>query len=166
VRTADLLAIDPHGHLGVNDEGHLEATTDVEDFYDEIDRSCFGVEDEEESVPFSDMTAALALIVDWSCDSKHPNIIASRILALQVLLSPTNAKHGRTDLAAIARDCGITRAAVSKCLIEFRDEVGTSLTVGHRNSSRERCRQAQEYALKRGIHVSNTRKKRAAEKAA
>jgi hypothetical protein len=53
---------------------------------------------------------------------------------------------------------------VSKFLVEFRDQIGTSLTVGHRSSSRERCRQAQQYALKRGIHASNTRKKRAAVK--
>jgi hypothetical protein len=167
VRLESLCQIDPlHQDLGTDDEGHLIQTTRTEDFYDEIDRSCFGVEDNVDTVSFSDMASALSLIVDYCCDSKHVNIVASRIMALQVLLSPTSCKFGRTDLAAVARDCGITRAAVSKSLIEFRDQVGTSLTVGHRSSSRERCRQAQEHALRRGIHASDVRKAKRAAKAA
>ena len=166
MRLEDIRQIDPlHPNLALTSDGELEPTSDFD--YDEIDRSCFGVEPEESVVPWQDMTAAFALIVDFCCDSKHVNIVASRIMALQVLLSPTSCKFGRTDLAAVARDCGITRAAVSKSMLEFRDQVGTSLTVGHRSSSRENCRLAQEYALKRGIHASDKRKaRRQAEEAA
>jgi hypothetical protein len=48
-----------HTDLGVDEDGRLEPTTNVDDFYDEIERDVFGVEKEDSVVSFSDMTAAL-----------------------------------------------------------------------------------------------------------
>jgi hypothetical protein len=157
MRTADLLAIDPHGHLGVNDEGHLEATTDVEDFYNEIDRNCFGVEDAEDTVSFSDMSAALSLIVGWACTCKDIRQVAGKILALGVMLDPVNMPYGRTDLTAIAREVGCTKQAVSKWLLHLRDQSGVALTIGKKASVRETCKQAQEAAMRAGCHASHRR---------
>ena len=149
MRLEDAEQIDPlHENLGCDDEGHLIQTTDFD--FDAVDRGAFGVEPEEESVvSFADMSAALSLIVGWICASPDLRHCGSRAAALACLLDPIHAPHGRSDLTAIAKEAGVTKAATSKWLVDFRDQVGTSLTIGKRSSQRDVYRRAQNaaYAL-------------------
>jgi hypothetical protein len=132
-------------------------TTDFQ--WDEVDRNVFDVEDEEDdTVSFSDMAACLALIVQWACASPDIKHVGGRIAALGVLLDPTNLPHNRRTLADVARETGVTRAAVSKWALDFRDQVGTSLTVGKRSSVRTKDSAAQLAALERGTHSSQVKR--------
>jgi hypothetical protein len=65
---------------------------------------------------------------------------------------------GRVNLAAIAREAGCTKQALSKWLCEFRDEVGVTMTVGKNQSAREKYAIAQRKALLNGTHASFRRK--------
>jgi leucine-zipper of insertion element IS481 len=149
-----------HNNLGIDNEGHIEPSVGFD--YDEIDRNVFDVEDEEETVSFSDMAAALALIVGFACASPDLKLVGARIAAIGVLLDPINMPHNRRTLADIAREAGLSRACVSKWMIDFRDQIGTSLTVGKRSSARAADRAGQVAAIERGTHVSFVRAKKAA----
>jgi len=63
--------------------------------WDEIDRNVFEVQDEEDTVSFSDMCAALSLIVQFACASPDISHVGGRIAALGVLLDPSNMPHNR-----------------------------------------------------------------------
>jgi hypothetical protein len=141
-----------HGNLGVEDE-QLVPTTDFD--YDSIDRDVFGHEPEEDIVSFSDMCSALSLIVGWATASPDLTHVAGRIAALGVLLGNTN--HGRDTLADIARECGVSRAAVSKWICNFRDQFDTSLTVGKKSSVREIYARSQRVAFTNHTHSAFTR---------
>jgi hypothetical protein len=126
--------------------------------YDEIDRNAFGVEDNEDTVSFSDMVAGLSLIVQFACASPDIAHVGGRIAAIGVLLDPSNMPHGRRTLADIAKEVGVTRAAVSRWMVDFRDNVETSLTVGKRSSVRAKDRAAQISAIERGTHSAFVRR--------
>ena len=125
--------------------------------YDSIDRNVFDVEPEEDTVSFSDMAAAFSLIVQWACASPDIKHVGGRIAAIGVLLDPTNLPHHRRTLADVARETGVTRAAVS-WVLDFRDQVGTSLTVGKRSSVRKKNSACQLAALERGTHSSQVKR--------
>jgi hypothetical protein len=79
VRTAELNQLGAqHGSMGINSDGRLEPVTDVNDFYDELDRSLFGIEDPETVVDFGDMTRALGLILRWVCEAKTITLVGAR----------------------------------------------------------------------------------------
>ena len=63
--------------------------------WDEIDRNVFEVQDEEDVVSFSDMCAALSLIIQFACASPDISHVGGRIAALGVLLNPSNMPHNR-----------------------------------------------------------------------
>lgn len=126
--------------------------------YDSIDRNVFDVEAEEDTVSFSDMAAVLSLVVQWACASPDIKHVGGRIAAIGVLLDPTNLPHNRRTLADVARETGVTRAAVSKWVLDFRDQVGTSLTVGKRSSVRKKNSACQLAALERGTHSSQVKR--------
>jgi hypothetical protein len=84
--------------------------------------NCFDVEDEEQTVSFSDMAAALSLIVQFACSSPDICHVGGRIAAIGVLLDPSNQPHDRRTLADVAREVGVSRAAVSRWIMDFRDQ--------------------------------------------
>jgi hypothetical protein len=123
----------------------------------------FGVEPEEDdTVSFSDMAAVRSLVVQWACASPDIKYVGGRIAAIGVLLDPTNLAHNRRTLADVARETGVTRAAVSKWVLDFRDQVGTSLTVGKRSSVRAKNSAGQLAALERGTHSSQVKREKRA----
>jgi hypothetical protein len=155
-----------HTNISVNSDGDFEPTVDPEEMYDEIDRNVFGAEDAEDTVSFSDMCAALSLIVQFACASPDISHVGGRIAALGVLLDPSNMPHNRRTLADVSRECGVTRAAVSKWILNFRDQAGVSLTVGKRSSIRAKLRQSQFKAIENGSHSSFRRRDKADKAAA
>jgi hypothetical protein len=157
VRTDELLNIQGdglHGDLAV-DNGEITQSVDFD--YQSIDRDVFGHEPEEDIVSFSDMCSALSLIVGWATASPDLLHVGGRIAALGVLLSG-DANHGRRTLADIARECGVSRAAVSKWICNFRDQFQTSLTVGKKSSARDIYARAQKVAFANGTHSAFKRR--------
>jgi hypothetical protein len=141
-----------------NSDGQLEQVTDVNDFYDEVERNIFGVTDEEDLVEFSEMSRALGLIIRWANISRDLRHVGARVAALGCLLYATDMPHGRTKLSAIAQEAGITKQAVSKWLVEFREEIGLDMSVGKSSSARQKYAAAQRRAVARGTHSSVRRK--------
>ena len=112
MRTADLNQIDAqHGPLGVNHDGMLEPITDINTFYDEIDRNIFGIEEQDDVVEFGDMSRAFGQVIQWACRGKTLTSVGARIAALGALLYANAMPFGRTNLSAIARESGCTNAA-------------------------------------------------------
>src|SRR5262249_32144656 len=102
-----------HTNISINSDGEFEPTVGPDEMYDEIDRNVFGVEVNEDTVSFSDLCAALSLIIQFACASPNISHVGGRIAALGVLLDPSNMPHNRRTLTDVARECGVTRAAVS-----------------------------------------------------
>jgi hypothetical protein len=157
MRFSEALQVDPlHGRLAFDADGHVEQTSEFA--YDEVDRNVFGIEDEEDSVSYADMAAALALVLNWCCSSPNLTHVGARAAALLCLLDPTNSPHGRDSLANIAREANLTRAAISKWIVQFREEADISLTVGKLNSTRKTFRDAQLVAYANGRGAGDVRK--------
>jgi hypothetical protein len=149
--------LDPvHGSILTADGPESIATFD----YGEIDRR-LGFEPEEEKVTCSDASAAISLILSWACgraDSiQAPSIVSAgvRTHALLYLLDPVNARY--SSLEAIADDANMTRAAISKALVELRSQLGGILPM-KRSGSSEVYARAQKAALAAGCHSSASRK--------
>jgi len=141
-----------------------DSPTQTTDFdFSEIDRNVFGIEPEDtgtKSVSFSDMSAALSIILGWiRCRAKtpEPRGVASRALGLLYLLDPVTSRYDSLD--QIAKACGMTRAAISASLVQFRDEVGLCFEMGgKRELSRERYSRGQKAAVDLGTHSSFRRR--------
>jgi hypothetical protein len=143
-----------------------DSPTQTTDFdFSEIDRNVFGVEPEDtgtKSVSFSDMSAALSIILAWiqgkSKTSANPASVASRALGLLYLLDPVSSHYKSLD--DIGKACGLTRAAISRCLVSFREEVGIAFSIGGKcEGSRENYSRSQRAAVVLGTHSSFSRKK-------
>jgi hypothetical protein len=147
-----------HPDLGVNSDGLLEPTTNINDFYDEIDRDIFGVVEEDDVIEFSEMARALGLIIRWANDNEDLKLVGARVASLGCLLYATDMQHGRTTLSAIAKEAGVTKQAVSKWLCEFRDELGFNVSIGKSASARSKYALAQHRAVVKGTHSSVRRK--------
>jgi hypothetical protein len=108
-----------------------------DDFYDQLDRRLAGEEDapQEDAVTFKEMASALAVVLDFACAGNHPNIIAGRALALQFWVAPTESRY--ESVSHIAADVGLTKAALSKSVIQFADAMNARLPVGKKKSSRQ-----------------------------
>jgi len=138
-------------------DGHRGQTCGFQ--YDEVYRNVDGEEPEEDMVSFSDMSAVLSLILQWMC-GKHKaggNLIVSagvRAHSLLYMIDPVNSSfENMTDIAAAA---GMTRANVSKGLMELRNQVGDVLPI-RGMLARESYRRSQAAALKAGVHSSVVR---------
>jgi hypothetical protein len=148
--------------MGINHEGQLEPVTDVNDFYAEIDRNIFGVEEQDDVVEFGDMSRALGMIIQWACEGNELKLVGARIAALGCLLYGNEMPHGRTTLAAIAAEANCTKQALSKILIEFKDSIGLTLSIGKNQSARAKYSIAQHKAVLNGTHASLRRKQNGA----
>jgi hypothetical protein len=153
-----------HGPVAVGSSGKLEPTTDFP--YDAVDRSCFGIEASDEKVSFADLSASLSIILGWiggrqystqSNNDAYIRSVAARALGLLFLMDANNSRF--ESMADVARATGLTRAAISKMMLNLRDQLGVVLNFsGKRAGSREIFRQAQLSSLANGSHSSQTRK--------
>ena len=113
-----------------------------------------------DSVPFADMSACFVLVLEWMLTGKDLRMVGGRCAALAAYLDPINSSKFGTNLAEIAKNCGATRASLSKSLVDFRDSVQIHLSNGKRACSRQVYRDAQASAVKAGCHSSVTRRDR------
>jgi hypothetical protein len=146
-----------HVHpIGRNNAGKLEPITQFD--YNEIDRNAFGNEPEESGVPLADMSAALMLLLQWVCGKGSSLVHAgARAEALMYWLNPGESRFA--TYSDIAKEAGITRAAISKMMLSLRDQSGVCMPVSKLNSSRETYRKSQLLAVKEGRHASVKTKK-------
>jgi hypothetical protein len=142
--------------IGVNSDGHLERIGNPD--WESIYYNCDGESTEEDTVSFSDMGAALAIILQWICSSKDLRLAGARAASLLCFLDPVNAPHGRDSLTKIASEADCTKAALSAALLDLRDQTGCALSMGKLASTRERYAQAQKAAVQAGCHSRSTRK--------
>ncbi len=122
--------------------------------WEEISRRVDGEEPADTTVTMSDVGACFALILQWALGADTLTLAGARIASLGVYLDPVhNARFG-SNLAEIAREAGCTRAALSKALMDFRDDCGIQLSGGKRSEARASYRQTQIEALEAGRHSS------------
>jgi hypothetical protein len=131
-----------------------------------FDQVCADLDGEpaEDLVTFSDMSAALALIIQWVCgDSKKRTtdvrIVAARALCLMQWLCPEQSQY--ENMADVAKACGCTRAALSKSLLSLKDQTGCLLSSGKGFFTRATFSKAQHRAVDGGTHSSYSRTKTA-----
>jgi hypothetical protein len=138
----------------------------VSDFdYDSIDESLGWEEDSEKPVEFADMTAAFSLLLSWMCgrEDSHrglskPSITGAgwRAHALLYLLDNQNARY--RSLQEIATAGGVSKAMVSRALVDLREELGgIEFMPLKRSGSKESFSRAQKAAVAAGCHSRNTR---------
>jgi hypothetical protein len=155
--------IDGHatGRTAIEND-RLVATKDFD--FDEIDRR-LGFESPEQPIEFSDMTACFSLILGWICKSRYEGSITNagwKAQSLLWLLDPQQSKF--ESLSQIAEAEGVTKQAVSKALLELRDECGFLISAGKSQTARESYSKAQFAAVDAGCHSRNTRKDSKAER--
>jgi len=103
-------------------------------------------------VPIDTIAAGFIKILAWVQGGAESKSAGARLGALQVLLDPV---HGRyRSLAEVSREFGISRAALSKALIDLRDDYGIRMGL-QLPSGRQNCAAAQKLALQNGTHASN-----------
>jgi hypothetical protein len=145
--------------VGLDKDGRLERIghPDWESIFHNVD----GESIEQDTVTWSDMSAAFSLLLSWMCGrSDHwldPSITNAgwRAHALLYLLDNGQARYG--SLEEIADAGGVTKAAVSKALADLRRELGGILPF-KRSGSSDNYRKAQNYAVVAGVHSSFSRK--------
>jgi len=133
--------------------------------YDALDQSLGWSEPElpEREASTADFSSALIKVLYWISSTPNIKWAGARACALLAYLDGVNAPHGRDTLARIAREAGLTRAALSKSLVALRDELGMQLWCGKRAGSREVFRQAQHESVRRNTHSSQKPKQRQGE---
>jgi hypothetical protein len=151
-------------HSLVYDEDNGSPVQTCDFNYSEIDRNVFGVESDDagaKTVSFSDMSAALSLVLLWIQGSKaqcKAGSVASRALSLLYMLDPVNSRFGSLD--DIGKATGLTRAAISQNLVAFREEIGLAIAMGGKTEgSRENYSRSQRFAVAAGTHSSCRRER-------
>jgi biotin operon repressor len=139
--------------------GQWEPTTGPD--WEAIDFNCDNLLPEQETLSFSDGSAALALLVGWICQSAGPGpanviTIASKAEAVLFWLDPIQSRY--SSLADIARALGITRAAISKQLLDLKDQIGSCVSAGKMSGTRATYRAKQLELVASGKHASDTRR--------
>src|SRR5262249_55551182 len=122
------------------------------------DRNVFGFEEQDDVVEFRDMSVAFGQVIQWACRARDLKLCGARIAALACLLYGNEMPYGRTNLSAIAKEAGCTKQALSKVLIEFKDSIGLTLSIGKSSSARAKYAVAQHKAVLNGRHASFRRR--------
>ena len=139
---------DPVHPTAIGNDGRPEPITDFN--YGALDGDQPG-----EMIAFSDMVAAFCLILEWVTSCKRTKDLMSagaHAAALLYFLDPARSEF--KSLADIASAAGMSRAALSKALLNLRDESGLrSWQCGKLHSSREVYSRVQIT-----IHASGARK--------
>jgi len=108
-------------------------------------------------IPLSLAVSGVARILSWATELEDLRSNGARIAALSVLLGSTDKYR---SLAAIAREAKVSRAIISRWLLELRDRYGIRMSM-RGSLIRENCRQAQQRSVAAGRHVSQGGKKTA-----
>jgi len=111
----------------------------------------------EDAVTFKEKASALAVILDFVCNNPALNCIAGRALALQFWLAPTESKYD--SVSQIAADVGLTKAALSKSVLQLADAMQVRLPVGKRKGTRQSFREKQLQLVEQHKHASDTRRR-------
>jgi hypothetical protein len=136
--------IDAHQFEGV-------AKPDWESVFHNVD----GEPIEEATVTWSDMSAAFVLILEWILKGHTLSLAGARAASLAVYLDPThNSKFG-SNLAQIALEANCTKAALSKALMDFRDDAGIMLSAGKSQGARATYQNVQRRLVHEHKHSSD-----------
>jgi hypothetical protein len=148
-----------HGPITFTDQHGFEPTTGPD--WQSIDYHCDGLLPEEETITKSDAAAVISILTGWLCHSYGDapadiRTVAAKCEALLYWLDPNQSKY--SSLTEIAEACQLTRAAVSKQLLNLKDQIGSCVSAGKMSSSRETYRDTQRRLVHEGRHASDTRR--------
>lgn len=143
-------------------DGRLQPITSFD--FDEIDERLGWSERKEDSVSFSDMSAAFSLVLGnligrSEAKPRSMAMVGALVHTLQFFLDPTNCRFD--SLAEIAAEANCTRQALSSWLMALRDQLDVCWQLGKPQGTREAYREGQLAALERGTHVSQRRREKA-----
>jgi hypothetical protein len=145
-----------HDNLAVEDE-HLVPSAGFD--YQAVSRALGEEQEPDEQVDFTDAASAVKSIILWCCAPPTLTLVGARCAALLAWLDPIQAAtHNRDSLTKIAAQADVTKAAVSKWLIELRDALGLQVGIGKSQMARAKYRDAQYKAFAAGKHSSFTRR--------
>jgi hypothetical protein len=134
---------DDHVHPIASENGEFVPRVD-------FDYSALDPQAPEPLIPLSQATSGVTRILDWATELRDLKTNGARIAALSLLLG-SNSQY--RSLAQIARDAGVSRAIISRWLMQLRDSVGLKMTL-RGTEVREHCRQAQNALVAAGQHAS------------
>jgi hypothetical protein len=145
-------------------DGHIEPIAQFP--YDEIDIN-LGLADPDSEpsdqpeqpakITFQDAAAAWILLVEWIVGDNRSSftMAAARAHTIIYWLSPDTCRFD--SLQAISEEANCTRAALSKSLLELRDQLKIGFQF-KRPGSREAYSECQTVALREGKHSSQRRR--------
>jgi hypothetical protein len=139
--------------------GHLEPTvgfnySDVEDASGESDDSN-DIPAADEQVAWADVCAGWTLLLEWIAKPESIALAGARAHTLLHWLTPSMCRYG--SLEEIAKVAGVTRACLSKHLMDFRKQISLHIGLGKSENASERYSQAQKASYATGNHSSFTR---------
>ena len=108
-------------------------------------------------VPISRVASALSVILHWLSQSKDFRFSGAKVAALAALLDPVNSDY--RNLSQVARAAGISRATLSKAILNLRDSNGIRFRMGKSDDARHSYRQTQLELVAAGRHASQRTKK-------
>jgi hypothetical protein len=117
-----------------------------------VDFAYPGAEPIEILIPISQRSAGLIKILQWLLRSQDFAFCDAKVAALSALLDPVNSPY--RNLSQIAREAGISRATLSKAVLDLRDSHGIRLRMGKSESARIAYRETQLRLVQLGRHAS------------
>jgi len=108
-------------------------------------------------IPISRVASALSVILHWLSQSKDFRFSGAKVAALAALLDPVNSDY--RNLSQVARAAGISRATLSKAILNLRDSNGIRFRMGKSETARYSYRQTQLGLVAAGRHASQRLKK-------
>jgi biotin operon repressor len=132
-----------------------DAVCQVVDF----DYSALDPAEPEPTIRVSLAASGLVRVLAWILRSHDLRLAGARAASIMALLDPVNSPF--RNLSQIARSVGISRAALSKAILQLRDNDGVRFAGGKMDSSREIYRQAQLELVRTGRHASTKTRKTA-----
>jgi hypothetical protein len=147
-----------HTNIGVDEDRHLEATTDFP--YDEVDAALGNepVAEFEDSITWAEASSCLIRLLQWITSPDKLEKAGARAHLAVYLLDPSQCKYG--SLRELAEASGCTKQALSKALMDWRPELKVGLNLGKRAYTSENYRQAQYRSIQAGTHYTSARKRR------
>jgi hypothetical protein len=139
-------------HPGVSFNAHHQAEPTVDFDFDSIDRFCFGVPDESDTIDFSDTASALPRILEWCLKPTDQVSQAGRVAIVQYMLNSGQSRHG--SLQEIGNYYNPSKQFLSRMQLEFKSLFGVQLYNGKKDSTRQRFRDAQYRSIEAGTHRS------------
>jgi hypothetical protein len=108
-------------------------------------------------IPLSSAASALSRIFEWVGHSQDWRFAGAKIIALHVLLDPINGPY--RNLSQVARAAGISRATLSKAILNLRDLNGIRFAGGKSQLARQTYRETQLMLVANGRHASQKSRK-------